>query len=369
MSSPHVHMKQLRLIAALGLPAHQSIGLMAAQIERMIGCAFVNFFWLDPHGRPADAWMRDIIPSAMDAFVGQHAALERDPREPTLDKLVAAGLRVGAGEALYGAAEFTRTVVYNEVFRPYRITGSIDLVVRDPSGAARGVLMVNRAASACGWSLRERALIGALHDHVLAAITGPLAQSVGDCSAAAEESGSFLADAAGRIEYVAGSAIALAAQHAGIPIAPGRMLGALGHQLTPALHALLDRAIAITRGLPAPPPFDLRRTPHGEIAVRVMPCQRSHAAPVGDESGDARYMICLERRPPLAAVVLRRAAALPLSARERELAVLLALGHPPADAAERMGISLATLRTYAKSAYARTGVNGREGLAALLRGN
>lgn len=372
MASPHVHLKQLRLIAALGLPAHQSIGLMVGEIERMIGCAFANFFWLDAGGRPADAWMRDVIPSAMDAFVGNHAALESDPREPTLDKLVAAGLRVGAGEVLYGAPGFERTVVYNEVFRPYRIAGSIDLVVRDASGAARGVLMVNRSASQCTFGLGERALIGALHDHVLAAITGPRAERVGECSAAADESGCFLADAAGRIEYVAGSAIALAAQHAGIPIAPGRMLTALGWQLTPALHALLDRAIAIARGLPSPPPFDVRRTPHGEIAVRVMPCLSGGALAGVDGSsdarGDARYMICLERRPPLAAVVLSRAAALPLSARERELAVLLAMGHSPAEAAERMAISLATLRTYAKSVYARTGVNGREGLVALLRG-
>jgi DNA-binding CsgD family transcriptional regulator len=79
-------------------------------------------------------------------------------------------------------------------------------------------------------------------------------------------------------------------------------------------------------------------------------------------------MVCLERRSPLAAVILARSCALPLSARERELAVLLALGHPPAAAAARMAISLATLRTYAKSVYARCGVNGREGLVAFLWG-
>lgn len=368
MSSAQTHLKHLRLIAALGLPAHQSIGLMVAEIERMIACSFANFFWLGPDGRPVDAWMREVIPAAMDAFVGNHAALERDPREPTLDKFVAAGLRVGAGEAFYGAAGFTDTVVYNEVFRPYRIAGSIDLVVRDGSGTARGVLMVNRAAGSGGWSQSERALIAALHDHVLAAITGPCAQSIGECSAVADQSGCFLVDAAGRVEYHAGSAIALAAQHAGIPIAPGRMLGALGERLTPALHALLDRAIAIARGLPSPPPFDARGTPHGEIAVRVMPCLRSSAALEADDGGDSRYMICLERRPPLGAVVLGRAAALPLSARERELAVLLAQGHSPAEAAARMAISLATLRTYLKSVYARTGAGGREALVGMLRG-
>lgn len=368
MSAPQAHLKQLRLIAALGLPAHQSIGLMVDEIERMIGCSFANFFWLDARGRPTDVWMREIIPSAMDAFVGNHLALERDPHEPTLDKFAAAGLRVGAGMGLYASDGFARTVVYNEVFRPYRIAGSIDLVVRDAAGTARGILMVNRAVSSSGWSLAEKAMIGALHDHILAVITGPCADVSGECAPTADESGCFLTDAGGRIDYVAGAAIALAAQHAGIPIAPGRMLGALGRQLTPALHALLDRAIAIARGLPSPPPFDVRRTPHGEIAVRVMPCLRGGAASAPDDSADARYMICLERRSPLAAVILARASALPLSARERELAVLLALGHPPAAAAERMAISLATLRTYAKSVYARSGVNGREGLVALLRG-
>ena len=146
------------------------------------------------------------------------------------------------------------------------------------------------------------------------------------------------------------------------------MLGALGERLTPALHALLDRAIAVTRGLPSPPPYEVRRTPQGEIAARVMPCRRGSAMPAAEDGADERYMVSLERRPPIGAVVLGRAAALPLSARERELAVLLALGQSPAEAARRMAISLATLRTYLKSVYARTGVSGREGLVAQLRG-
>ncbi|WP_298193478.1 helix-turn-helix transcriptional regulator [Novosphingobium sp.] len=368
-SSVNAQLKQLRLTAALGLPAYQAMALITAQVERLIGCSFANFFWLDGEGRPCDAYLRDYLPEAMDAFVGNHAALERDPREPTLDKYAALPPRVGAGRMLIEGPEFRRTLVYNDVFRPYRIEGSLELVVREPSGRARGILMVNRSTNRQTWTRREAAILAAIHDHVLAALAGPAVKPDVACSATMDDSAHLLVDGGGQIEYSAGNAITLAMQHADLAFSPDFDFSALGQKLTPALHALLDRAATIRRGLPSPPAHEVRRTRHGEITARVLHC---NPGPAGEWKScgpsDERYMVCLERRPPLAAIVLGNAAALPLSAREQELAVFLALGLSSTEAAERMAISLTTLRTYLKSVYNRTDVAGRSGLLALLRG-
>jgi DNA-binding CsgD family transcriptional regulator len=74
--------------------------------------------------------------------------------------------------------------------------------------------------------------------------------------------------------------------------------------------------------------------------------------------------ITVERLEPLALKLWRRAEDLPLSGREIEVCVPLALGQSRAEIAERLGVSENTAINHCRNIYAKLGVQSRAGLVA-----
>jgi len=70
--------------------------------------------------------------------------------------------------------------------------------------------------------------------------------------------------------------------------------------------------------------------------------------------------------PGLRAALVHAAAAVPLSAREREIAMLAAAGIASKDIAERLYLSVRTVNNHLQHAYTKLGVSGRAGLAQAL---
>ncbi|WP_025323762.1 helix-turn-helix domain-containing protein [Deferrisoma camini] len=70
---------------------------------------------------------------------------------------------------------------------------------------------------------------------------------------------------------------------------------------------------------------------------------------------------------PTGELVLPRLGAVPLSSREREVAVCMLQGLSNRAIAERLGISPSSVQTYARRIYAKVGVSGREELLERLR--
>jgi DNA-binding CsgD family transcriptional regulator len=70
--------------------------------------------------------------------------------------------------------------------------------------------------------------------------------------------------------------------------------------------------------------------------------------------------------PGLSQAAMVHAAAVPLSAREREIAMLAAAGIASKDIAERLYLSIRTVNNHLQHAYTKLGVSGRAGLARAL---
>jgi DNA-binding CsgD family transcriptional regulator len=79
--------------------------------------------------------------------------------------------------------------------------------------------------------------------------------------------------------------------------------------------------------------------------------------------------ITVERLEPLALKLWRRAEDLPLSGREIEVCVPLALGQSRAEIAERLGVSENTAINHCRNIYAKLGVQSRAGLVAKVLSN
>ena len=77
--------------------------------------------------------------------------------------------------------------------------------------------------------------------------------------------------------------------------------------------------------------------------------------------------IAVERREPLALKFWRRAEKLPLSGREIEVCLPLALGRSRAEIAERLGVSENTAINHCRNIYAKLGVQSRAELVEKLQ--
>jgi DNA-binding CsgD family transcriptional regulator len=351
-------LKQLRLIGSLGLSPQQAIPLMLEQLEQVIPCLFANFFWLSEEGFPQDSYLPVFIPSAMDAFIGNQRRLVADPLEPTIDKCVRLGLRTGGSQALLSDRNvFRRSILFNEVYRPYGIGDVLELTVRE-AGRPRGMVFLNRESMPGRWTAAEVALLLDTESHFLAALNAPPTSGHGPAAGAPPDGSAYLlVEESGRIRLATDTAITLLAQYLDVPFSPDFRFGEVLAHIPPPMAKQAGRATAAAR--------ESRLTRWGEISAHAF--RAGPLVPVA--AAEDQFIIVLEKRLGRAARVASAVGKLPLAPREREIACLVGMDVSFGQIAERLRLSPATLRSYLKSIYERTGVAGRDHLIPLLTGS
>ena len=108
---------------------------------------------------------------------------------------------------------------------------------------------------------------------------------------------------------------------------------------------------------------------HGHVPLSVGDRARLIVQPGPTYRGTATALVTLDRPPCPDWDAAALAAAFDLTPREADVALALAAGHRPAEAAAAMGLAPSSVRIYLKRIYAKTGVHGQAPLVAkLLRG-
>ncbi len=111
-----------------------------------------------------------------------------------------------------------------------------------------------------------------------------------------------------------------------------------------------------------PPPARRIRNVWGEFVLRAY-----WLGPTDGVEQTRHIGITIERRVPRSLALLRRVEDLPLTAREKQLCLLL-VGDPARhDFADAMGLASSTVVTHQRSIYAKLGVHSRAGLIAALQ--
>lgn len=345
----------MRFIASLGLGYRDAIPAAVAVVEAAMDCQFVVLFLIDPDGHPLDAYLANPIPEAMEGFLAVQSAFRGFPDEPTLDKVVAAGLIVDS-QARFRGPKLRNTRTYSQILRHFGIGLGLDLTVRDNTGTPLAILIANRPFDLDVWTSAEKSLLARFHDDLAAILTQPAPSQAWQWSEAPDRTGYLVADGEGAVLFAAGEANLLVAQFCGLRFTQGLAYRDLLVQLPAKVRQLVysaahdgqARAQAVS--------------PWGQVTVQVL-----REAPRANADQPDRYQIILERRLSRAAVVAHNCARAPLSLRERELAFLLGMGEPADRAADQMNISAATLKAYAKSVYGKLAVTGRSEMIMRLR--
>jgi DNA-binding CsgD family transcriptional regulator/PAS domain-containing protein len=266
-------------------------------------------------------------------------------------------------------AQFERTDYYNEVYRPLDIHSDISIGFTAENTTWTGV-DVYRSRSAGAFSDQDLALVDALLPHLARA--WKLGRKVFDSRARGEgladfvdvsPHGLFILDGDGRLQHANVTGRRLLEQTKGLRMLSGRLTG-VTQDASRRLQALIDRA-----GSAAPPRIGgamALDNPDGlrPLSVTVTPTGPEYAAPLLSGPG---VMVCVTDLDANASLPEQRLRDLfDLTPAETRVAAALFEGLEPRMAAERLDISVWTVRRHLAQIFEKTRTNSQVELARLM---
>ena len=254
---------------------------------------------------------------------------------------------------------FLRSEFYNDLWRTAEIHETLTLVVR-LAGRLHGWLDVCRAAGEPPFGLHDIKMLEAIVGFVAHGMTRVMAGE--EVFTDSEDRALLVADPDGTVRHADG-------------FARGLLTMALNPRLSPKTHwrglsgpipelVRLHRMLAATANgeIGQPPPVLRLRNPWGEFVLRA------YWLGATDGTEQTRHIgVIVERRVPRALALSRRVESLPLTAREKQLCLLLARDQSGQKLADGMGLAASTVITHQRSIYAKLGVHSRAELFGALQ--
>jgi len=267
-------------------------------------------------------------------------------------------------------AEFERTEYYNDLYRPLDIHSDISIGFASNQAVWTGV-DVYRSKSQGAFSDEDIALCEALLPHLVRAwtlsrkfaATRGVGQALADFVDASPH-GLFILDDAGLVRHVNGTGRRLLAGTSGLRLTAGR-LGANTPEATRRLQGLIDRAggrhaAPRTGGsLALTSPDRLR-----PLSVTVAPMGAEQASPLFD--GPAVLVCVTDLEASVSLPEQRLRDLFDLTPAESRVAVALFEGLDPKLAADKLAISVWTVRRHLAEIFAKTQTNSQVELARLM---
>lgn len=349
LSSAVQHVRQ---IAALGLPDRMAVAAMVDALAEVVPTRTRTFLWADEDGMPCDTYDRDLIPWVIDEFNELAPALAADPNAPSLDKMLNSPDDFGGWLRFQALPGWDRSALKNIIFAAYGIGNNLDFPIRDNSGRACSILTLGREPGSRPYTRREISAVLSLRPHFLHAIDSHEALS------AAEICGPD-----GNVEIV------MIGQDGTICTATERGQSLL-FQLKPPSNLIMKVGCDCA---PVPVLEVVRRLEHASEGLNCLPPSLEVATAWGRfkviahlRSATGETVVSIQKMVPRKLRRFQRAASLPISPREREIAVAMCGIGSGDSIARSLGVSASTYREYARRIYSRLGVEGRDGVRELL---
>jgi len=294
----------------------------------------------------------------------------RNPLKTPLDKIAGSKWVPGYKRDIdwLPKEDFVRTAYYNDFYKKFDIHSDVSIGFESVGYEWTGV-DIYRSEKQGPFSEDDLALCMSLHPHMVRAtrLARGLAETrnISDGLAAVIDRsplGCFLLDRSGRVRHINAAGHRLIAQGKGLDVRHDHLVCA-GHGATQRLQALIDRAGRVDAragGSMVLAPADGAR----RLQVEVAPLAARHAWPFA--AGPAVIVSIADPQVggELSDSMLRDL--FDLTPAEVRVAAAVFSGLEPAKAAERLGVSLPTVRTHLVHIYAKTGAAGQSDLCRLL---
>jgi DNA-binding CsgD family transcriptional regulator len=253
---------------------------------------------------------------------------------------------------------FWRSDLYNILWRGADVHEHLSLCVRE-NGRIHGLLHIYRAAGDAPFAPDEVTKLEAIAGFVAHGMTGV---DVGeDALANSDDRALFVVDLNGTARHAGPEAQRLLTMALNPYLTPTARRRGLGEPIPEIVQLCRTLTVTASGAFGQPPPTLRLLSPWGEFLLRAYWLGATDGIEQTREVG-----ITIERHIPRVLSLRRRVEALPLTAREKQLCLLLAHNRPSQDLAEMMGLATSTVITHQRSIYAKLDVHSRAGLLAAL---
>jgi len=358
----------IRRLCCLGLGGQIAVPALLAELHALIPSYSNQFFWAGPNQELANIYdeydtILPVVPLYLSEF---HNKRERDVASIFTETMRRSKhsevMRYRESTVKVDKRGFEKHDFYNLTMRPTGIDDALQLKVAE-RGRGLGLLNISRQNGDPAFTDRDRRLlewIAPFAAHALApgCTDERLAES--------DDRGLIIATPAGEMRYLSPLAARLIvmAQHPVLLSADASFPGP-GAALPPEVMRVCQDLVRIfEEKAPSAAPVWQVRNAWGAFTFRAYWLDRAagpHAQP--------QIGITVERLEPLALKLWRRAEDLPLSGREIEVCLPLALGQSRAEIASRLGVRENTAINHCRNIYAKLGVQSRAELVAKVLSN
>jgi DNA-binding CsgD family transcriptional regulator len=351
----------IRQLCSLGYESHLLMPEILRAVREWVPSGNGIFLWADAAGSPVQVYLEqtgqvDVAETCAYKFCNN--PLERDACGLTMAELLRSrsgaqnsadlpGFEGSAMQALIGPMSFYHT---------------LRIAVREP-GRIHGVLSIGRVEGDTPFNAKDQERLLQVAPYVAHALTREPPTLGEQQWADGGVQGLIVLDQRARIHHIDDNGRRLL-YYATQPGAEERV-ACRGWQVRlaePFLAPLLN-LVAISQERAAPPPVLHHENVWGRFSFRA------HWLDPLDTSAQSLIGLTVRHVIPLSLKVLRGTRGLPISARQRELCLLLAQGFTNAEIAERMHIRPRTVGEYIAVVFGKLQVNSRETLVEKLLRN
>jgi DNA-binding CsgD family transcriptional regulator len=338
----------IRQLCSLGTGSRAAIPAVVKAMHELVDSAHNLFIWTDAAGNPTDRYCEVYFPSVVEA------AKQPLPGKTDLAGIAARGQL--AGNLRRRDKQFFHSAFYSEVYHPMRARQSLDAVVRI-DGVPVGMLVLHRDNDVAFGEAEQRLLESCLpYLRMLwqkPAVTDLDSFMHTDTS----NQGVVILSESKRVRYLSASAEQLFCM-CGIRVRDDMAQG--DEKLIAQICALYQKAEHADAARHGPPSVRINNA-WGRFVFRAF-----SALPRGDAPDHALIGISIERQEPLALAIVRGFAQSSLSPKQRDIALMLALGKTADQVATQLSISATTYRDHVQKIYEKMGVTQRADLIRTL---
>lgn len=344
-----------RQLCCLGIDPQTVMPSVLTALHGLIGSNSNSFYWAAHNGDIANVYMEQLMPK--DILANFFAEFLNNPNREfsalDLRKYLPTGQVVGNTAKVFPKS-FLCSDVYNLIWRPQSRKHMLWARVRDAQGRANGVTL-SRVVGDAEFTDHDEQLLTQLVPYLAHALNAPIrtpAQLVDSGDSAV-----VVVNQNGKVEHESadGRRLLLLAAHA--RLAPGAIDWYRDSHMTSLIESILARLKAVTIGRSTAPPVIERQNPWGKFVLRAYPMDSIDAGPI---------VIVIERHVPFKLKLLNTMQSLPLSAKQKEVCLLLTEGSSYQHLAERLGVRPNTIIDHVRKIYDKLDVRSHHELLSKL---
>ncbi|MDP2027069.1 helix-turn-helix transcriptional regulator [Sulfuriferula sp.] len=244
--------------------------------------------------------------------------------------------------------EFLASDIFNNLLQPCGIRHTVEVTIWE-SGRGLGSVVLNRAPGEKPFSDEEEMRLRGLIPYIAHGLRGT--RDLRGEPTPSGESGTLIVDNHDKIVQSCpeGRRLLLLAAHTGFSRYKAPTLD------SSALKRLCANLRGNLRGQSQPVPMQRQRNAWGEFVLRAYPLS------TGGEP-DGSIAVVIERHEPMPITLMRTMRALPVTARQREVCLLLSYGYTHSMIGQRMHVSKHTATDYVRKIYDKLDVRSQDQL-------